>query len=163
MLEYRKAFFTPYFINCYIIPNERPRLVLIFENSDYVPLIHAMQKLYEHPCYLDCQYADDNKEVVMYFEVPPEYLKDFYSFIEGKYSGFTEGYKDLLAHLCGRNSGLDYKVTIYDAIYPTEKKRKLIELRLDTKLDNDAEVFDKPDLKEEEYIPISELREEKAV
>ena len=162
MLGYRKSFYTPYLINCYIVQGDKPKLVAVFENSDYEPLIHALHKLAEHPSYNDCEYADDNKEIVLYFDVPTDFILDYRSFLEGKYSWFTAGYKDLLAHLSGRSSGSDYKVTVFDAIYPTEKKRKAIEVRLNATLEADAEVFDAPYLAEETYVPVSELDMEKA-
>lgn len=146
-----------------------PQIVLVFDNVDYVPLKEDIHRLSMHHCYIDVEYGDEDKEVIMFFDIPKEYKKDFELFKKGAYSKFSDEYKKLLVGTYGnvREKGISPKtglpnINIYDAIYPTDDLRKLIAKQLSTntgvvdwKLID--EVLDPPIIELEEFKTIEEL------
>lgn len=156
-----------YLIDVQVVLGGFPQIVVIFENVDYEPLKMDIYKLQNVPYYLDADYGDDNKEVILFFDVPNNYKEDFELFVQGKYSRFSHSFKELLTKTYGEQRLLDFSkesklpnVSVYDAIYPTEERKKALSSALgcDVKDLND-EVLSPPDLEFEEYKNIEELKE----
>ncbi len=109
--------------------------------------------------YVASEFGKDDKDVVLFFDVPKKFRKDFELFILGKYSEFSAEYKELLvkSYGKGRASGFSAvtklpQVSIYDVISPLkETKRKFEEILNVSKGIEIKEVFDPPDLMEEEF------------
>lgn len=146
------------FINAYI--NDEKSIVLIFEkldNSDSGPFNKFLQTIVENEYYV--KYEEDIDEIVLYFNIPDHYINDFELFKIGAYSKFSEMYKEILILHYGRISIKEnHTVSMYNTIYPQEFKRKQIADRLGVDIKLVEEVLDKPDLKQEEYIPIYKLQ-----
>ncbi len=137
-----------------------PQIVLIFDNIDYEPLkadAHRLSMLSE---YVAAEFGDEDKEIILFFDVPKKWRKDFELFVMGAYSEFSKEYKDLLVGVYGnlRSDGFSSttglpKVSIYDAIYPLKETKRLFceILKTDVKI---KEVLDPPKLEEEEFKEI---------
>ena len=140
-----------------------PQIILIFDNFDYEPLKEDIYRISNISEYIDCEYSDDDKEVVLFFDVPLKFKKDFELFVKGKYSKFSENYKKVLIeeYKSYRNTGLNKfnlpKVSIYDAIYPLESTRRMIADELEQNIELIEEVLDAPNLDKEEFKYIDEL------
>lgn len=138
-----------------------PQIILIFDNIDYEPLkadAHRLSMLSE---YVAAEYTNDDKEIIMYFDVPLKYRKDFESFVKGWYSEFSREYKDLLIDIYGndRQTGFSKKtglpnVSIYDAIIPLQETKRLFAEILNVDVKEIKEILDPPDLEEEEFKEI---------
>lgn len=144
-----------------------PQIVLIFDNVDDVCLQEDIHRLSMKHCYVDSEYADDDKEVCMFFDVPKEFKKDFELFTRGKYSKFSDKYKTLLCNIYGtkREKGISPKtglpnVNIFDVIYPTNELRKLMGKQLNVNWKLIDEVLDPPNIELEQFKTIEELYEE---
>lgn len=145
-----------------------PQIVYIFDNIDYEPLMMDIYKLQNHSCFVDIEYADDNKEVVIYLDVPREFRKDFDKFIQGGYSEFSDRYKQLLIEKYGEGSqegvndlGLP-RASMHDIIYPEPTKRKLLAEALSVKGSSVnwrdlKEIVSSPDTEYERFKTIEEL------
>lgn len=151
--------FSPYMIDCNIINEGFPKIVVIFDNIDDEPLKMLIYKLQSDYLFLDCEYDDDDKEVVMFFDIPKEFKKDFEAFVGGKYSKFSEDYKKRLTLYFGKKTceeaGL---VTMWDTINPTDKKRQEIADKYDISIDSIKELISIPNLEHEIYRTIEELK-----
>lgn len=174
-----KSYYTDYLITVNIISDEnKPRIVFIFDNFDEDGLVTQLYKLHNHHCFDESWEDDEGKEICVSMKIPQEYLKDYKLFLEGKYSKFSERYKDILVKIYGRTvnpiievnlkgeksySKKAAKVSMFETLYPTYEKRRAIERRLEVTLDENAEVFDKVNLEEEEYLSIVKLKEKYGV
>ncbi len=175
-----KSYYTDYLISVNIKddPHE-PRVVFVFDNFDEEELLMHLYKLHNHHCFDESWNDDEDKEVCLSMKIPKEFLNDYRLFLDGKYSQFSEKYKELLIKLYGRGvhptfqvdekghkigfSETGHKVSVYEAISPTHEKRLAIGRRLGLELPKDAEVFDRVNLEEESYLSIKELKEKYGV
>lgn len=110
-----------------------PQIVYVFDHIDYEPLATDIYKLQSHSSFVDIDYADNEKEVVVYLDVPIEFRRDFDKFIQGKYSEFSDRYKELLTKRYGdgRQEGINTKnglpnISVYDMINPEPDQKKLL-------------------------------------
>lgn len=159
MLDYSLDEYEPYLIDCNIDLKDNT-IVVIFDNLDDDPLSMLIYKLQSSYLYLDSKFDDDDKEVVMFFEVPKEFKKDFIKFTQGKYSEFSEKYKKKLIGLFGKETSSVYaQFSMFDALYPTEEKRKeRAEDLMYDKWEDIKELFSVPKLEFEEYKCIDDLK-----
>lgn len=104
------------------------------------------------------EYREDLDEIILIFQIPERYHNDFELFKQGKYSKFSKDCKDIIVTFHGIHTEKNsHKVTAYNTVYPQEFKRKQIADELMVEKDLIQEVFDKPDLEEENFIELSEL------
>lgn len=159
MLDIKIAEYGPYLIDCCVEMGGFPQIVIILDNSESEQLKMLVYKLQLFYSYLDSDFDDDQKEIVMKFDVPVEYKKDFEHFLSGSYSKFSDLYKNKLIKLYGRETCAEFaKFSMFDVIHPTEKKRKERAESLNHNEWQDIkEVLSKPDLEFEEYKKIEEL------
>ncbi len=172
----RKDFYTEYLITVNIKDDpDNPRVIFIFDNFDEETLVMQLYKMHNHHCFDDSWVDDEEKEIVVSMKIPKEFLEDYKLFIQGKYSKFSEKFKELLIKTYGRGvhptfkiddkgqrigiSETAHKVTVFEAITPTQEKRVAIGRRLGIDLPKDAEVFDRVNIEEESYLNVKELKE----
>lgn len=158
-----------YFIDLGFTLDGYPQIVYMFDNIDYEPLSMDIYKLQNHHCFVDIEYADSDKEVVVYLDVPKEFRADFDKFIQGKYSEFSDKYKALLVKKYGegRQEGTNPKNglpnrSMYDMIYPEPAQKKLLAESLSVKGStinwrDIKEIVSPPDIEEERFKTIEEL------
>lgn len=154
-------------INVHLINEKQPKLVVILQNN---PLVQEDIRV----CEINYNYIKHEifkEEVVIWFNLPEQHYDDYLCFINGSYSKFSEPYKSTLRNIYGLKSIVDKNidknnwdliklVTIYDIIHPRKIKRQLISDYLNVSIDDIQEVFDKPDMKYEEYVSLQELTEQ---
>jgi len=152
--------YEPYLIDCNIITEGFPKVVVIFDNIDDEPLKMLIYKLQSDYLFLDCEYGDDDKEVILFFDIPKEFKKDFECFIKGAYSQFSDAYKNKLTTYFRKETCEDWGlVSMWDTIYPKEHKRIQIAEKYGAKLEDIKELISSPDLEHEIYRTIEELKE----
>lgn len=154
------------FINAYIsLDNEA---FLIFDKTfDYDEIFYHYL---EHTKAKNKDLTDiiqEEDEVVLKFTIPDQYSENYHYFLQGKYSWFTEDYKQLVCNYFGKQTRKDdYTVTEYNTLYPQAFKRRQIAERLYDKKDIEKglklidEVLDKPDLDKEIYKSIEQLTQQ---
>ena len=137
------------------------KILLVFDNTyDCDAYKSVVYKLINCYMYLDSEYIDDGSEMVMYFEIPKEYLEDFKKFKDGNYSGFSNKFKDRLILNYGKASAKAFnEYSMFDGLYPTEKKRGERAEYCGVNISMIKEVWSKPDLLYEEFHNIQKLRE----
>lgn len=149
-----------------------PQVVLVFDNIDYEPLRTDIYKLQNHYCCVDVEYGDNDKEVIIYLNIPEEFRKDFDKFIEGRYTEFSDKYKELLVRTYGegRQEGFNSKdglpnMSMYDVIYPEESVKSRLAESLSTgnhrvNWKDIKEVLDPPNKKYEVFKKAEDLKRE---
>lgn len=157
------------FVNGYITMDYKAYLV--FDKTEDYDIVfhHYLQHLKDkNKNILDI--LDQEDEIVIVFNVPDKYLKNFNLFINGKYSKFDEDYKQVVCNYFGKRSINDsHIVSEYNTLYPQDFKRKYIAERIYEKKDIERglkilnevyEVLDPPNLDKEIYKPIEQLTEQ---
>lgn len=147
--------FPDNFINAYI--NDSNEVIAVF----HIPENHEVFRqfidmLESNNNYI--RYQEDIDEIELHFSIPEFYKADFELFLDGKYSKFSEEYKQHLIKYYGRKSWRDnYKVNPINVLYPEEFKRQQIANRLGVKIEDIDEVYDRPNLTNETYKSIEQL------
>ncbi len=156
IFEYSLPKYTKNFINFYIKDHKKRKLVIVFEESEDEDFNIFISILAENPYFSQC-WNDDN-ELIIEMEIPITFHYDFQMFLEGKYSEFSDKFKNMLTRFYGKEQSANNKVTMYEVLYPSEEKRKLIanELDVDVKI-MPNEVFSIPKLDDEKYLTIEEF------
>lgn len=146
------------FINCYI--NDSDEIIAVFN----IPEIPELFK--EFLSYIEdnknyTKYEEDIDEISLYFTIPNECKENYNLFLKGKYSKFTESYKQLLCEYYGRISRrTDYKVNLINVIYPEKFKKQQIADNLGVNISLIEETLDRPDLTKEIYKSINQLKKQ---
>ncbi len=159
-IGYSEREFTNRLINVHIDKDlEDPMLIIVIDNNQDLSESY-LQKLKSNPIFVDCDINET--EIAIKFRIPPKYHNIFRCFIKGKYSEFSNEYKQILTNIYGYEvfqSGT--LVSIYDAIYPRKDKiRQIMESLNVEKSIKLTEVFDIPNLSYEIYQHVDELKTE---
>jgi len=114
-------FITPLFVNCYVGDANHPELgnkiFLLYEYKMTVQFVKFERSLELIPEYkTDYDYADE-RQVMYVFNVPEEHEYDFEKFLEGKYSLFSDSYKEKILKFWGFKEGSLF----HSLLYKTER------------------------------------------
>lgn len=144
-------------INCYI--DEEYHTYLVFEkNENFEKLLDNYFNHIKNTNNFLVLYEEDTDEVTFKFKIPSQFEKDFDLFIDGSYSKLSDILKDRLCLYFGKKTiQANHEVSIYNAIYPQDFKRKQIAYRVGEDVKYIIEVLDKPNLQEELYKPLTAL------
>ncbi len=119
--------YNNYLINCYITKEFDGKIIVICDNIEDEHFKIFLYKNELNPYYLNSLLDDNNKEIQLVYQIPNNYIEDYYTIIDSKYSFISKSYKDKLIKIYGRQCNTNnYKATMYDTLYPTEFKRKQI-------------------------------------
>lgn len=166
MLEYSPEFFPKEFIDTYIVDSEDDKkIICIFEDSSSEDLKGALWQMQNHDDFHSIDYADNNKEIVVVFNIPKTREVDFNLFLVGRYTKFSNDYKEILLDYHGRKSGAGKSIMMIDALFPDHLAKKWRADKMSVPGStpvsiNDlpgGEVVSIPDLDKEKYINIDEL------
>lgn len=142
MLGHNADFFYS-LMNCYLGDSNKPEYNFrrIFLQNKYKD-----DKLKAIP-YYESEYKLDDSYMYVY-HIPEQFQNDYVLFCEGKYSEFSQAYKDQLCRLLNKR---DYHNTqVYKIIYKTPDRKKRIEELVGQSI-GDQEVCSKPNLDLEIY------------
>ena len=143
----------PGFVNCYIRDINRPKLnkhIFIVQDEAVIPKL-----FFNKNPFLLSNYSIKGYKVWVY-KTPDTLLDDYYKFIEGKYSQFSERYKKILCKtfpklLVNNITGVVKRHPNYAIIYPTIADREVLEKELGARIPKDAEIYSSPNLEEETF------------
>lgn len=122
--------------------NQTGRLFLLVNNANSIS--YAIRGLPEYVI----EYAVSEFETMFVLQLPSKFHDDYNRFINGQYSKFSDAAKKLI-----RENSTPGPVSVIDK----DPKTKLWwEERIGQELDDDAELYDKPDLQVESYQGIKE-------
>ncbi len=143
------------------IRSKEIQLVLLFDNKDNDEFKMLFWKLCNHHSYIDnSDYSDCKTELICNFNV--ENKDDYYKFLEGKYSQFSDKYKERVLEyhdIPKEHNPIFAKINLYDVLYPNKEKRSEIAKDLGVELKNMSnELFSIPNLVYEEYLPLKQLK-----
>lgn len=145
------------FINCYTGTREEgymKHLYVVYRFSGSTQYTTFESKLLKHPLFN--RRIDVDKYNVMYvFNIEKEHLWEYYCFKSGKYSKFTEDYKQKILKFsinpAVTPSASIANTTLYGVLYKTETRRKVLEEMVDCKLLDHEELASIPYEHEEIY------------
>jgi hypothetical protein len=154
-----------YFINSYLDDRgiehryERPIFVLFgvksFKDREWRKVYETLVKTVNYVDDYDCGKQDDRNLVMMVFKVPDEFERDYYYFKRGKYSQFSQAYKDKFPKQLPGDDGKMKDSVIWQVITKAPELKRELEIEFDLEegqLDwpDTKEIWDLP-RKEREY------------
>jgi len=159
VLEYDDSFFPKEFISCYIIDKLKTKLALVFENTNSEELKETIQNFHNHTLFDSIDYDDESKEIVVIFNFPEEFDTDFRLFKIGRYSKFSNKFKELLLDRHGRITGNGKHIRMIDALFPDHKSKKFRADKMGVSISDlpNQEVMSIPDFDLEYYYKVDEL------
>ena len=159
VLEYDDKFLPKEFISAYIEDKTVTKIVLIFENTKSEDLSEILASVQSHQNFDSISYDDNNSEVVVKFILPKEYDIDFRLFKIGRYSKFSNKFKEVLLKRHGRATGNGKYITMIDTLYPDYKSKKFRADKIGVSISDlpNGEVMSIPDMDKELYFNIEEL------
>lgn len=137
-------------INSYLGYFESDKLVGMDGDSIYVNIKYYDEKLRGNSNYKDYYQLKDNTYMYV-FSIPDKFKNDFFSFVDGKYSLFSEEAKYILCKSSTVNSRKIESSNLYGILYKTRGRVKYIEELIGQKLPVDAELCSVVELEEETY------------
>lgn len=154
------------FINCYTGTREEgymKHLYAIYRFSGDTRYTTFEGKLMKHS-YFSRKIDLDKYHVMYVFEIPQNELYEYYCFISGNYSKFSEEYKHKILKF-SINPAVTPVSTVpshplYGVLYKTEKRRLQVEEYVNCKLPEDAELDSIPSELDETYFGDIEIHEE---
>lgn len=142
-------FYDKFFLNCFMgTDKEDDVLALLYRFSgikSFIELEDALKKLT-----IFKRSEDPTEKTVLYvFEVPHKYKKDYQRFLKGKYSEFSERYKNRILefHNMSKDSVIGH------ILYKDDARRLELEEIVGEPLPKDAELHSIPNPKYENYDP----------
>lgn len=145
--------FTRYFVNSFINDEGiehivRNPLFVLFKtkafDEDWEEFAKSLKKsprcVYE---YVVGKFEDDYL-VMFLFEYPIAYREDYYKFLEGKYSQFSEHFKKLFEKTYTNEKGEEIEHSLYGVVNKTPTFKKRLEKLIDEPIDPSGEYWAKP-------------------
>jgi hypothetical protein len=147
MLNNTRMFYGDRIYNCYVSVNPERIYIVFKEPFSSLDFEYTFAALRAHEEYSREETHGDY--LIMEFFIPPLYLDDFYTFLDSKYSKFTDFYKEeiLASHISWDRA---YE-NVSRILFPTKKEREQLEknLNLDWSLPKDAEIYSAINLRKE--------------
>jgi hypothetical protein len=144
------------FVNAYITKDYNIIAVFNRVDNEDPEFIMWITNIHRNPYHIETTSNED--EVLVRFRVAHKFKANFDTFLKGKYSKFTDDYKEKLCRCFGKKTVKDnHEVTEYNIIYPQDFKRKQIAEVLGVEPELIDEVFPIPDLDIETYMNIEHL------
>lgn len=163
-LTNRNHLMRKFFINSFLDDRkhrheyERPIFVLFgvedFKDKDWYKVYSALLKSPNYIGDYDCGIQDKKKLVMMVFKVPDEFEKDYFNFKRGKYSKFSDAYKQKFPQEIADENGNIKESTLWQIMNKSPILMRLLEedFGLDEgSMDDAEEIWDRPSRKREYY------------
>jgi hypothetical protein len=146
----RKLYFwSTFFVNCFIAtPEDKDCIALLFRWSADTRYI-KFEKILKEVKYFRRRYDPSPNYVMFVFDIPKGFRREYRAFMLGKYSKFSREYK--LDILDFHNADINDEVG--QIIFKSDKRRELLEKRLNADLPKESELLSIIDIEAETYNP----------
>lgn len=113
-----------------------------FRNPDFTSYEH---RLIKNDLFIKS--IDVGNKVLYIFKFPEEYIQEYYSLIEGKYSEFGNDAKELILKFWtdvynGNSGAIPFLIKVKQVLHKDTKLRQILEKDLNVKLDENQELGD---------------------
>ena len=133
------------YIDCFFITHD-----FEFKNPEFTAYEHRLinNELFQKSIDLP------NNQVLYIFKFPKEYLHEYRSFIDGRYSEFKEDAKQQIlsfwTEIYGKNHiGVNFVLSVKKILYKDKRLKEDLEKKLKVKLDDNSELGDAIDIENE--------------
>ena len=137
LVEDKNLVFYNRLVNCFIASEEyTDKIILVYrwDNGSLYSKFKEALKQFRNFIKLD----DINNEFSIFtFDVPKKYLKDYQNFLDGKYSKFSDEYKQRVLNFNDSNK----QSSLGQILYQDPKRRKRMERELGIELNKDSELL----------------------
>tara|TARA_R100000030_G_C3254746_1_gene123770 strand:+ start:2663 stop:3400 length:738 start_codon:yes stop_codon:yes gene_type:complete len=140
----RLFMFDSLFVNCFIgIKDYENKIVLVYRFSGDTTFLKFENALQKFPTFVDT-FDPSPYFVAFVFDIPERYMDNYVHFLNGKYSKFSPDYKESILYF----HGFDAEGELGQILFRSPEKKERLEMQLDVELDEDAELYSRPDEKE---------------
>lgn len=129
---------------------EKPIIVIVYEKLDNDMYNEYLTSLYENE--LTENVIENDDEIIFIFNFPEEFREEYYLYINGKFSMFSQKAKDVIIDFIGNYHKSSSVWKIKKVLYKEQQLREYLEKKLDLKIDEDMELSSIPDLEKESII-----------
>ncbi len=151
-----------YLINCHLNLDKSELIVILHNEEDFEPITSIIYRLINDSLFLKSSEDNENREIILSFDLKKGWMSDLNKFIKGEYSLLSEQLKKKIVKCYGKGSRDDHRASMWDAIYPSDEKKNALIKYLgadDVKITELTEVMDKPTMTIEEYKNLKQLQE----
>jgi hypothetical protein len=138
--------FDSYFINAYLDETFN-HIYLIYRYSESSVYQNFEREILKHPEFISKEDVSHYK-VCLKFKIKEDYYEEVRFFVEGKYSRFSEDYKQMILRFFNYTSSGN----MAQILYKSPKRRQQLELDFGVTISSHIELFSIPDLMEEVYV-----------
>ena len=172
-LKYKE--FEDHLLNVYSNHEESPHLYVVIKNpqNENKTLTIIINKLRSNHSLVEEYLDDDGYELVFKLKLDNKYEDDYYKILSGDYSKISEEYKKVLVDIYSSNvhdlskpptiSDGQVLTTMYEVLYPTIEKKKVIAKHFGVEVSSIKELISKPDIRYELYKKTNELNNEEEI
>ena len=142
-------FWNKLFVNCFIAtPEDEQCIAMLFRWSGDLRYI-KFEKILSQVNNFRRRYDPSPNYVMFVFDIPKGFEREYRAFILGKYSKFSRDYKlDILDF-----HNLDIENEIGQILFKSDKRRKLLEERLDAEIPEKSELLSIIQVEDETFNP----------
>lgn len=142
-------FWNTFFVNCFIgTPEDSNCIALLYRWSSDTRYI-KFEKIMKSVEFFKRRYDPSPNYVMFVFNIPKGYKREYRAFMLGKYSKFNRDYKlDILDF-----HHADIEDEMGQIIFKSDKRRKLLEKRLNAPLPEESELLSIINVEKETYDP----------
>lgn len=153
-----------FFINAYVGDKghenayERPIFVLFgtedVKNPYWLKTYNALTESKNYTTDYDCGIQDNKHLVMMIFQVPKQFVDDYYNFKKGKYSKFSEEFKSKFPQYIKEGTGPEKESIIWQVINKADSLKREVEREFmmpEGSMNDAEEIWDIPRRNREYY------------
>jgi hypothetical protein len=147
-------------INAHIKSKEEKLIYIILNKKNNLELLNDfLQNQNFNENFVD--YIEEEDEFIVIYKLQEHFYSDYDKILTGQYSKTSDSFKEIITRIYGYKSNEECHLpSIYDALYPTDKKRKMYAKFLDVDHTLLNEISSIPNLEYEIYKPIKQLYEQ---
>lgn len=142
----------------YLIKDENIQIIIVLNKDFFNENVYEFIKIQNlNENFND--FKEENNDYLLIYNLPKHFKNDFILFTRSKYSKMSEEYKQIIIKIYSNYQDLnDYKPTIYECLYPTDEKRKVLASYLNVDYKIIGEISSKLDTRYESFHTIEELK-----
>lgn len=160
-------------INVYSSQEDNIYLYIVLDNPYEQSVDSLINKIKARKDFIEEFKDDSDNEYILKLKISGIYEDDYYKIMSGEYSKISKIYKDILVKTYSDRTHdlskpptiVDGQVltTMYEVLYPTEEKKKVIAKHFGVEISSVKELISKPDIRYELYRKVDELKEEEII
>lgn len=129
--------------------SDEPLVVLSYEKTDNQMFLDYLEDIKVNPITKNVIESED--KITFVFEIPKEYRHEYRSFINGRFSAFSQKAKDLVMNYVTSYHKANTAKKVKMVLYKEDELKRYLENKLAVRLDADLDLSSIPKVEEESF------------